>query len=258
MADGKHETVAFGVEESSHRYRLTAARYVSMAEFLRRELEARTSQTHSGSETQARGARLRLLDVGCDQGRLILFFPPAGVDFFGIDVSRSRMETARQRGYAALVRQDLNDSLPFRSGAFDIVVCSHVLEHFPDPAAMVAEVERVLAPGGFLVVGVPITMWFTRLLRKHLVPLFNSRKRADILASQHGHSTFFTIPSLRRLLVNFAIQDIRGFRFFSSRHLPLENWRWFYRLNTAWGRLFPRLTSEVNVIARKAPAGQPI
>ena len=56
---------------------------------------------------------------------------------------------------AAMVRMDLTDTgLP--DGAKTLVWCSHVLEHIPDDRAALAEVRRILAPGGLLVLQVPI------------------------------------------------------------------------------------------------------
>lgn len=45
--------------------------------------------------------------------------------------------------------------LPFCDGAFDLIVCYHVLEHIPDDHAAMAELARVLAPGGLLILQVP-------------------------------------------------------------------------------------------------------
>jgi SAM-dependent methyltransferase len=48
-------------------------------------------------------------------------------------------------------------ALPFRSGAFDLVLCSEVLEHVPDPDATLKDVRRVMRPGGALVLTTPLT-----------------------------------------------------------------------------------------------------
>lgn len=47
-------------------------------------------------------------------------------------------------------------SLPFASGSFDIVYASHVLEHVPDDRAAIAEIRRILAPGGIAILPVPL------------------------------------------------------------------------------------------------------
>jgi SAM-dependent methyltransferase len=231
--------IAFGAELSSCTYRLTLARYASIAEFFQREIAA------SGKD-------LKLLDIACGEGRLILYGPFPGISFHGIDVRRTSLIQARERGYTDVVEGNVIHGLPFPDHSFGIIVCSHILEHLEYPDHFVSEIERVLRPGGLLVVGVPICVWWTRLLRIHLVPRFNSEKRPEVLKKRFGHLHFFTLPSLKKLLHSFRIEDIRGFRFLSAgRYLPFEDWRWYYRLNAAWGRSFPRMTSEVNVIARK-------
>jgi len=210
-----------------------------MADFIRREIAVQRRP-------------LRLLDVACGQGRLILYGPFPGAELHGMDVSRSSLCEARQRGYTGAVEGNVAGGLPFPDESFDVVVCSHILEHLRQPQGLVSEACRVLRPGGLLVVGVPICVWWTRLLRIYLVPLLFPSKRSDLLAARFGHVHFFTLPSLKAMLGKFRIEDVRGFRFFSDgRYLPLENWRWYYRMNVAWGKAFPRLTSEVNVIARK-------
>jgi SAM-dependent methyltransferase len=56
---------------------------------------------------------------------------------------------------AAMVQADLA-ALPFADGSFDLVVCSHVLEHVPDDAAAMAEIFRVLATGGIALIQTPV------------------------------------------------------------------------------------------------------
>ncbi len=212
-----------------------------MADFIQRELE--------------RKSVVKLLDVGCGIGKLRRCCPSPDINFTGIDARRSSLDAALGNGYRVVLQTNLVDGLPFREECFDVVVCSHVLEHLERPEALAQDVRRVLRPGGILILGVPMSWWWTRWLRIHALPLLVPKKRAEYLRSNLGHVHFFTLPSLKRLLADFQIEDIRGFRFFSSRHLPLENWWWYYRLNRSWGRAFPRLTSEVNVVARKARKG---
>ena len=49
-------------------------------------------------------------------------------------------------------------ALPFEDGAFDAILCSHVLEHVEDDRAAMAELARVLRPGGWLLVLVPLDL----------------------------------------------------------------------------------------------------
>ena len=132
--------IAFGAELSSCTYRLTLARYASIAEFFQREIAA------SGKD-------LKLLDIACGEGRLILYGPFPGISFHGIDVRRTSLIQARERGYTDVVEGNVIHGLPFPDHSFGIIVCSHILEHLEYPDHFVSEIERVLRPGGLLVVG---------------------------------------------------------------------------------------------------------
>jgi SAM-dependent methyltransferase len=96
----------------------------------------------------ARFASGRVLDVGCG-GRPYERRLPAGVRYVGVDVPASR--ASHPDSWA------LAEGLPFAAGSFDLVLCTQVLEHLPDPATATAEMARVLRPGGVLVLTAPQT-----------------------------------------------------------------------------------------------------
>lgn len=96
----------------------------------------------------------RVLEVGCGAGHLLARLPAGRA--VGMDLAESLLArtTARLGGRAVLAQGDAG-ALPFTSGAFDRVYCSEVLEHLVDPRAAVAEIGRVLKPGGVAVLSVP-------------------------------------------------------------------------------------------------------
>jgi len=95
------------------------------------------------------GARGRTLEVGCGTGRNLPLYPP-GVRAIGLDPAWENLVAARRRApHTPLVRASAEAS-PFRDGAFDTVVSSLVFCSVPDPMRGLAEVKRVLAPGGSL------------------------------------------------------------------------------------------------------------
>jgi ubiquinone/menaquinone biosynthesis C-methylase UbiE len=95
----------------------------------------------------------RVLEVGVGTGRSLPLYP-AGLALTGVDLSPAMVAIARRRAAELGVTVDLREgdaaALPFDDAAFDTVVCALSLCTIPDPAAAIAEMGRVLVPGGRL------------------------------------------------------------------------------------------------------------
>jgi SAM-dependent methyltransferase len=98
----------------------------------------------------------RILDIGCASGAVFEALRDRGAMVTGIDSSAEMVKLARQRlGDGADLRQaDLGDPLPFPGGAFDDVIASLVLHYLEEWTAPLAELRRVLTPGGRLIMAV--------------------------------------------------------------------------------------------------------
>jgi ubiquinone/menaquinone biosynthesis C-methylase UbiE len=98
----------------------------------------------------------RILDVGCGAGPLLATLRDRGAIVTGVDRSTKMLELARQRlgDGAALQPADLSKPLPFPDAAFDDVIVCLVLHYLEDWKAPLAELRRVLAPGGRLIAAV--------------------------------------------------------------------------------------------------------
>jgi 2-polyprenyl-6-hydroxyphenyl methylase / 3-demethylubiquinone-9 3-methyltransferase len=96
--------------------------------------------------------QVRLLDVGCGGGMLAEEFARLGLCVTGIDLSRESLETARaharSEGLSIEYQVGSATNLPFDGSSFEVVSCCDVLEHIPGWERVIAEVERVLTPGG--------------------------------------------------------------------------------------------------------------
>ena len=98
----------------------------------------------------------RILDVGCGAGPVLKALRDRGAIVTGVDPSTKILELARQRlgDRAALQQADLSYPLPFPDSAFNDVIACLVLHYLEDWTAPLAELRRVLTPGGRLIVAV--------------------------------------------------------------------------------------------------------
>jgi 2-polyprenyl-3-methyl-5-hydroxy-6-metoxy-1,4-benzoquinol methylase len=96
----------------------------------------------------------RVLDVGCGRGLLLEQLRRRGWDVQGTELSEQSAAYPRDVLGIPVHVGDLAD-LAFPADHFDAVVMWHVLEHVPDPQVVLAEVARILKPGGIFLVAVP-------------------------------------------------------------------------------------------------------
>jgi SAM-dependent methyltransferase len=102
----------------------------------------------------------RLLDLGCGFADVWLgYLRERGFTYFGLDLNEEVIEhmsrALKSQGPDTYIRRGHIESLPFESGFFDVVFASHILEHTIDIRRTLAEIARVLKPGGYLAFAVP-------------------------------------------------------------------------------------------------------
>jgi SAM-dependent methyltransferase len=93
------------------------------------------------------GQHQAVLDVGCGQKPYLPYFAAVADEYVGADLHPAPHVDVVCPSHA----------LPFPDARFDVVLSTQALEHVPEPAATVAEMHRVLKPGGVLLVSVPLT-----------------------------------------------------------------------------------------------------
>jgi SAM-dependent methyltransferase len=135
---------------------------------------------------------LRCLDIGGDNGVVSLLLRERGGSWSSADLDERTVASIRELVGGEVVRCD-GEHLPFPGGTFDRVVIVDFLEHVRSDRAFVAEVRRVLRPGGRLLVNVP-----------HLKPrslLNRLRHAAGLTDEKHGHvRPGYSVASLREVL----------------------------------------------------------
>jgi SAM-dependent methyltransferase len=93
-------------------------------------------------------AAARLLDVGASHGLITLALAERTASAVGVDVDREGILAAANESGRASFAIASGMELPFAAESFDAVICNHIYEHVPDAPRMMAEIARVLRPGG--------------------------------------------------------------------------------------------------------------
>ncbi|AEH35759.1 class I SAM-dependent methyltransferase [Halopiger xanaduensis] len=114
--------------------------------------------TDTGDDAGSGSQDRRVLDVGCGTGVVSLLLAELGHDVTGVDFAPEMLERARTKARAAdrpdrsiaFCRGDA-EALPLPDGAFDVVTARHLIWTLPNPQTALAEWQRVLEPGGRLV-----------------------------------------------------------------------------------------------------------
>jgi len=124
------------------------------------------------------------LDLGCRDGSWSKRLEDLGYEVIAADIAPIYEET---------VRVDANRVLEFKDSVFDLIWSSEVIEHLKNPVFSLAEMTRVLKPGGRLILTTPNSkFWLFRLFKLFKVPM------EDLQNPEHKH--FFSYRLIKRLL----------------------------------------------------------
>lgn len=107
--------------------------------------------------TQRFSGEVSILDVGCGNGVISRHLGKQGFNVLGIDVSAQTIEKARALNTAPNVQFEVlsAEQLVAQGQTFDVVICSEVLEHLSQPAALLKVLHQSIKPEGILIVTVP-------------------------------------------------------------------------------------------------------
>lgn len=146
-------------------------------------------------------SRARILDVGCGTGGNLKLLSEFG-EVIGAEHEARAVAVAQARQAGQVVKGSLPEAMPFAAEQFDLIVLLDVLEHIEDDSASLNALDRLLAPGGYLVITVPAFMFLW--------------SRHDIA---HHHQRRYTARELRER-VQQARFEIEHVTYFNSLLFP--------------------------------------
>ncbi|UNK48977.1 class I SAM-dependent methyltransferase [Lysobacter sp. S4-A87] len=115
-----------------------------------RQRKAATMQAILQEAIGDRLAAAAVLNLGCSTGFIDEFLAGHVASVMGVDIDQDAIALAQERCAASNVRFQVDDAmqLSFADETFDVVICSQVYEHVPDPNQLMKQIHRVLRPGG--------------------------------------------------------------------------------------------------------------
>jgi len=209
-----------------------------------------------------------LLDVGTGIGQFLSLARGDYSEVYGTEVSSTAVEIARQR-YGLELFHGTVDDLAKTGKVFDNISLFHVLEHVPDPKALLTTCHSLLNPGGVLVVAVPNEVASLRAVLRRILVKGNLKKPGDRgalglprirLDGSIGeiHLSHFTPKVLRHLVssTGFSILTSTLDPYYVRSGLARVRAELYYMFCLSLRGLFGiNVYDAILVIARKKPSG---
>ncbi|MDI6808895.1 MAG: class I SAM-dependent methyltransferase [Candidatus Eisenbacteria bacterium] len=182
-----------------------------------------------------KGTRLSVLDLGCGDGKKILLLGQKYLKgegrLFGIDISATAVRKAGEMN--ELLNREVkgfavgeSEGLPVRENSLDAVLCVELLEHTASPERALSEIHRILAPGGFAIIGTPNKSYIFERLGALLpgpiqAKLKQRRPKAEAELEEwtHMHPSEMGWGELKGVLrrTGFKIETARGTNWISQK-----------------------------------------
>jgi 2-polyprenyl-3-methyl-5-hydroxy-6-metoxy-1,4-benzoquinol methylase len=163
------------------------------------------------------GTKLDMLDIGCGAGTFSILWAELGHRVTGIDINEPLIDLARKRareaGHDIAFKVASATELPFPDRSFDVVCSPELLEHVQNWTQCIAELTRVLRPGGMLYLSttnrlcpkqqefnLPLYSWYPPVLQRRYVRLAMTTRPELANYAKYPAFNWFTFFGLRRYL----------------------------------------------------------
>jgi SAM-dependent methyltransferase len=154
------------------------------------------------------GSLGRVLDVGCGTGAILEELRERSTEAFGVDIAPEALRFCAKRGLGGLALANAL-AVPFPTGHFDVVTAIGIVEHLDDDEAFLAEMHRLVRPGGTLVLLTSSFPWLwsmhdvaNRHRRRYYLRGFREQmRRAGFEPVRFSHMNFLLFPALAPALL---------------------------------------------------------
>jgi SAM-dependent methyltransferase len=165
---------------------------------------------------QLAGRNLRILDAGCGTGYNLHHYKDQGHSVFGFDIAPEAVDATHRRGFTSITHASVTD-IPHPNDVFDFVFSFDVLSHTSSQShdKAIAEMRRVLKPGGLLFVRVAAFEWLrsshdAAIHTLHRFTLGELRQKLTlggfkIRRTTYANSLLFPVVAIRRLFKHVGI-----------------------------------------------------
>jgi len=209
-------------------------------------LECILSFVKSTLKSQKTRPVFRVLDVGCANG-IVLRSLPSDLKRVGLDISRVLLERVQKAGIETRQCDFDNNPFPLETDSFDLVLANDVIEHVLHTDHVLNEMNRVLKPGGLIIISIPNINQPISLIMQFildLTPMFAARYRCT-------HYRDFTNRLFSKIL---SIHGFTVIRREGSFVFPFEN----SRISRSIARSIPRWGCQILYLCKKtAPVSVP-
>ena len=157
----------------------------------------------------------RVVEIGCMHGDFVRQMRDAGYEGKGLDLSRSAVDAAERLHPGCVEYGTLDDSVP--DASLDVVAAFNVIEHMDEPQAFLESVERVLRPGGVLILETPKQESLYHHVMFARGRLLQGRERVEVGLHPGTHIFKFSLKAWRTILEDRGFDVVEA----QSKSTPL-------------------------------------